>query len=106
MWKRALGLGAYALIVFCLLIFAFPDSDPLVVEGLVDSAYNMGFTAISVCILYTALWTGTVEDSQLIRMARNSTIFICLTGASLLANRAALFPHHPRVENQRIDSQP
>ncbi len=106
MWKGALGLGVYALFVFCLLVFAFPDNDPLFVERLIGSAYDMGFTAISVCILYTALWTGTVEDSKLIRMARNSAVFVCFMATMFLADRAGFLPHHPHIDNQRLDTQP
>lgn len=88
---------------FCLLMFAFPDSDPLFVEESIGSAYSMGFAAISVCILYTALCTGAVDGNELTRMARNSAVFIRLAAVFFLVDRAGIFPHHRRVENQRID---
>jgi hypothetical protein len=87
-------------------MFIFPDCEALFQETLIGSAYMMGFTAISLCILYAALWSGTVEGPELIRMARNSVAFVCLTAILFAADRAGFFRHHPHVENQRIDSGP
>jgi hypothetical protein len=104
-WMRrgALTFGIYALFICSLLMFAFPNCDTLLGEGLVGSASMMGFTAISMCILYTAIWSGAVESPELIRMARNSAVFMCIGTAIFLADRAGFFPHHRPAEYQRID---
>jgi len=96
MWRGVLGCGAFALLNFCLLVFVFPSGNP---EGLMQPAHRMGIGGISVCVLYTALWSGTVDDAGLTKMARNSVLFLSFVAATFLAYHAG-FLHHPDPLNR------
>jgi hypothetical protein len=93
MWRSALGLALYQFLVLGLKFFVFPDGTPAGEQLLVWSAWPIGFDAISFCIVYSALWSGAVSDSELVRRARNSGILAIVIVVVIVANRAGYLAH-------------
>jgi len=87
MWNTALALFAYGLISpFVLFIFQ---------QEIVDIAFSavpIGFAALNCCILYSVLWTGYMEQPELLRRARNSFIMATLMVTVTWATRVGYLP--------------
>jgi hypothetical protein len=91
MWRAALILGAYVILIAVLQLVGFHFA-------LVISGFPMGFEAIGCCILYSVLWRPIFTDSQVVQRARNSVLFVSFIAVMFLAYRAGYLPHptsHP-----------
>ncbi len=94
-WLRGavVTFAAYGLGVLFLQLIVFPDEDPFQ-QAFAVSAIPLSFDSILLCILYAVVWSGSVDESELVRRARNSVIAAALTGVVFLAYRAG-YLHHP-----------
>ncbi len=88
--------GVYGLVVLCLQLIIFPNGDPLPRQALTVSAFPLALNALSVCILYSNIWSGFVDEPELVRRARNSAIIVALGVATFLAYRVGYLPHPGR----------
>lgn len=93
MWKGALMLGIYGLsTIFLDVIFALGDSSnqwPLVTSG-----FPLGFDAMYLCILYSVLRLGYLDEPEVIKRVGHSLILVGLGVTVFLAGRAG-YLHHP-----------
>jgi hypothetical protein len=95
MWRSALSLGVYALLILLLQIVLVGDqsfSD----NAFIISGFPLGLGAITICILDPVLWKGYLDKPQLMRRAGASLIIGAFGVLSLLAYRAGYWP--PRRE--------
>jgi hypothetical protein len=94
MWKGALSLGAYTLLITCALTFVsrgtFSD------QALILSAIPLAFYAIFVCLLHSVLWTDYLQQSEVVSRAVHSVVFVTLGMIIFLAYRAG-YLHHPET---------
>ncbi len=97
MWKGALGLGVYAvLIAGAQTIFS---EGTFFEQALTVSGFPLGFDAISLCVLHSVLWSDYLEKSEVVRRAMHSVAFVTLGVIVFLAYRAG-YLHHPRPTEQ------
>jgi hypothetical protein len=87
MWKSAVSLGLYGLFIFCLQVI-FPEGRSISEQALTVSGVPLGFDAIYSCILYSVLYAGYLDKSEVVRRALGSVIFIVLGVITFLAYRA------------------
>lgn len=95
MWKCSLILGVYALFLIFLAII-FPQGTSLSEDAFTLSGVPLGFDAISLCV-YSVLWSGYLEKSEVVRQALYSVAFVGLTVIMFLFYRAG-YLHHPRSD--------
>ena len=97
LWKGALTLGVYALLIACAqTIFS---EGTLFEQTLTVSGVPLGFDAISLCVLYSVLWSDYLEKSEVVRRAMHSVALVTLGLIVFLAYRAGYF-QHPRTTEQ------
>ena len=82
MWKGALSIGVYGLLTPFLQAL-FPQG-----QSLMWSGFPLGFEAISLCILYSVLWAGYLEQSDVVRRASHSLVIVAVCVIAFLAYRA------------------
>jgi len=56
----------------------------------------LGFDALSLCILYAALWTNTVQDAELVKRSKISIAALIIGVTMLFFKWNAFFPHPVR----------
>lgn len=76
MWKSAVAIAAYGFLTLLTLVI-FPTRGSFT-SSLVGSGFPLGFEAIPICILYSALWRLRLDEPELIRKAGISFLFIIL----------------------------
>jgi hypothetical protein len=96
LWLQVLitVLVLYGFISGFLRTVVFPDagnSEMLTVSGL-----SLSIDAMSLCILYSFLWTHFEQGSELLKRSRNSLVAAILVSVYLLADHARYFPHQNR----------
>ena len=90
MWKGALAFGVYG--VFTLLLqVIFPGGASIDDQTLAVTGFPSGFEAISVCILYSVLWSGYLQKRETVRRALHSISFVGVGIAAFLLYRAGYF---------------
>ena len=93
MCRIALGVWAYGFVIFFLrLLFPVvsePMSDPLVLSGI-----PLGFEAITICLLYAALWRGYLNESELNKSAGLSLAFAFFVIVIFGTYKAGFLPTH------------
>jgi hypothetical protein len=94
MWKAALMLGVYSLIVLCLQAF-FPEGASFSEQALAVSGFPLGFDAIAFCIIYSVLWSGYLTKSDVAKGAGKSLLMVFLGLIAFLGYRAG-YLHHPK----------
>jgi hypothetical protein len=92
MWRGALIVGAYGLLVVCFQAI-FPAGRSISGEAMIVSGFPLGFDAVNICVLYSVLWAAYLDQSEVIERVRNSIIVFTLGAAVFLAYRAGYFPH-------------
>jgi hypothetical protein len=95
MWVTAIGVAIYGLAA-AFLQFTFPVGSHFEDQTLAFSAFPLGFEAIDICILYTALRTNFLERTSLPRCAGFSLGLIALTCLMFIAVREGWLPHPAR----------
>lgn len=93
MWRAALTLGGYGLLIAFVETTLLKDA-PFFERSLTISGLPLGFDAVYSCVLYSVLWTGCLDKSEVINRARNSVIFVTLGVIVFFAYRAG-YLHHP-----------
>ncbi len=93
MWRLALSLGVYSLLVVLFEVL-YPKGASLADQRLTISAVPIGLDAISICILYSVLWSRSVSELSIVKGARNSAIGLVLGIAVFCAYQAG-YLHHP-----------
>jgi|tagenome__1003787_1003787.scaffolds.fasta_scaffold20327263_1 hypothetical protein len=88
MWKGALGLGVYSLLIACVQMFF---SARPIVEQITISGFPLAFDAIFVCILYSVLWADYLQKSELVLRTLESIAFVILIVVLFLGYRAGYF---------------
>jgi len=92
MWRTALAMGAYGLVILCLgAIFpegVSPSEQPLIVSG-----FPLGFDAISLCVIYSVLWSGFLTKSEVAKLTRNSLLMVAFGLIVYLAYRTGYLRH-------------
>ncbi len=94
MWKGALTVGVYAILITCVQIFF--SEGAFFERALIVSGFPLGFDAISLCVLHSVLWTDYLEKSEVVRRAGHSVAFVALGVIVFLAYRAG-YLHRPRT---------
>jgi hypothetical protein len=92
MWKAALALGVYSLVVLCLQAF-FPEGASFSEQALAVSGFPLGFDAIAFCIIYSVLWSGYLTKSDVAKGAGKSLLMVFLGIVAFLAYRAGYLRH-------------
>lgn len=95
MWKSALTIGVYVIVVMCLQLLLFPQGSTLTDQTLVVSGFPLAFDAISICILWTALRSDFFKSEELAKRAGISVAGIALSIVAFIAYRAGVWPPHP-----------
>ena len=95
MWKAALMLGVYGICLVCLMII-LPEGPSLSDQHLTLSGFPLAFDAIFLCVLSSVLWSGYLEESEVIRRALLSLLFVTVGVAAFLAYRAGYLRHPNR----------
>jgi hypothetical protein len=93
MWKGALTLGLYSLVVLCLQAF-FPEGVTFSEQALAVSGFPLGFDAIAFCIIYSVLWSGHLTQSDVAKGAARSLLMNFLGLVAFISYRAG-YLHHP-----------
>ena len=75
MWRTAVGIAMYGMLTFALL---FSPMDERHLSAWVGSAFPLGFEAVPICILYSALSASRNEETWIIERARVSVLFLIL----------------------------
>ena len=88
MWKGALGLGVYSLLIACVQMFF---SARPIVEQITISGFPLAFDAIFVCILYSVLWADYLQKSELVLRTLESIASVILIVVLFLGYRAGYF---------------
>jgi hypothetical protein len=86
MWRTALAIGAYGLVILCLQAI-FPEGDSISQQTLTLSGFPLGFDAISLCVLYSVLWSGVLTKSEVAKRTRNSLLMVAFVLIAFLAYR-------------------
>lgn len=76
MWKSAVAIASYGILT--VLAFVIFPTSPRFTSAFVGSGFPLGFEAIPICILYSALWRLRLDGSELIKGAGISLLFIGL----------------------------
>jgi hypothetical protein len=92
MWKAALTLGVYGLVVLFLQVF-FPEGASFSEQALAVSGFPLGFDAIALCIIYSVLWSGYLMKSDIAKGAGKSLLMVLLGIVAFLAYRAGYLRH-------------
>ncbi len=87
-WKATRVLGVYILGVACVLILFAGD-----VGALLESCILMGLDAIALFIIYSTLYAGYLEGSELVRRAGGSLAMAAFIVVTLLAYHAGYLHH-------------
>jgi hypothetical protein len=98
MWKAALTLGVYSIVVFCLQVLFPQGGGSLSEQALAVSGFPLGFDAIALCILYSVLWTGYLSKSDVAKGAGKSLLMVFLGVVAFLAYRAGYLRHPKTTE--------
>jgi uncharacterized membrane protein len=93
MWQAALTLGVYALFIACS-VAIFSEADSTFGSAFAVSGFPLGMDAICVCILFSALSSGCLNKTEIVRRTGKSLIFVSLGVVVFLAYRAGYLPHH------------
>jgi len=91
MWKGALILGVYGLLLLCLPAI-FPAGPSLPDETLTVSGVPLGFDAIYICILCSVLWSAYLDKSEVIKRVQKSIIVVAFGAVAFLPYRAGYLP--------------
>jgi hypothetical protein len=93
MWKGALVLGAYVLLMTCaqmlLSVNVFSE------EARMISGFPLPFDAISLCILHSVLWSDYLDKSEVVRRAGYSAA-VATFGLILFLAYGAGYLHPPK----------
>ena len=92
MWKAALALGVYSLVVLCFQVF-FPKWASFSEQALVMSGFPLGFDAIGFCIIYSVLWSGYLTRADVLKGAGKSLLMVFLGLVAFLAYHAGYLRH-------------
>jgi hypothetical protein len=92
MWRAALTLGVYSLVVLCLQA-VFPVGASFSEQALAVSGFPLGFDAIALCIIYSVLWSGYLTKSDVAKGARKSVLMVFWGLVAFLAYRAGYLRH-------------
>ena len=87
MWKGALAFGVYGIFTLLLQVI-FPEGSSIDDQTLAVSGFPLGFEGISICILYSVLWSGYLEERETVRRALHSISFVGVGIAAFLLYRA------------------
>jgi hypothetical protein len=82
----------YALVIMILAIVTRSDGTPLANDVEASSAFMVMFNLMSLCIVYSILWSGNLTRSQLIQRARTSVLFTLAVGVFFFASYAGYLP--------------
>lgn len=94
MWRTALSLGVYAIVILCIEVI-WPKAPSLLDQGLTVSCFPLAFDAIYLCILWSVLRSGYLERSEVVRRAMHSVGIVTLGIIVFLACRGG-YLHHPK----------
>jgi len=83
--------------VFVQVIY-FKNSGALEIMALLASGFFLVLESISVCILYSLLWTGLVSVPELTKRIRISLIMLAVCVAVIVAAHTGYLPHRSRQE--------
>jgi hypothetical protein len=92
MWKTALALGLYGLVVLCLQAI-FSEGASFSEQALTVSGFPLGFDAIALCIIYSVLWSSYLTKSEVAKGAGKSLLMLSLGLTAFLAYRAGYLRH-------------
>jgi hypothetical protein len=92
MWKAALTLGMYGIVVFCLQAF-FPEGASFSQQALAVSGFPLGFDAIALCVIYSVLWSGYLTKSEVARRTGKSLLMVLFGVVAFLAYHAGYLRH-------------
>jgi hypothetical protein len=95
MWMAALILGVYSILIAVLHLVGFHFA-------LVLSGFPMAFEASGCCILWSVLRQPIFTDSQVVRRARNSVLFVSFVAVMFVAYRAGYLPPHSASRAQGL----
>jgi hypothetical protein len=98
-WMRGVfySLAIYAALAACLQIFILPSGNTLSENASAVSAIPLSLNAFSACVLYSVIWSGTVDKPELARRARKSLMMGLMSIAVLYLFYLA-YLHHPWAE--------
>jgi len=93
-WLRDIASASfvYSLIIMILAIAIRSDGTPLANDVEASSALMVMFNLMSLCIVYSVLWSSNLTGSELIRRARTSVLFVLVVGALFFASYAGYLP--------------
>ena len=86
MWKSALGIGLYSLFIACVQVI-FAGNASFSEQTLAISGFPLGFEAISLCVIYSVLWSDYLQDTDIVQLATHSALFLILGTIALWAYR-------------------
>lgn len=92
MWKAALTLGMYGLVVLCLQAF-FPEGASFSEQALAISGFPLSFDAIALCIIYSVLWSGYLTKSEVAKRTGKSSLMVLFGVVAFLAYHAGYLRH-------------
>jgi hypothetical protein len=92
MWKAALTLGVYGLVVLCLQAI-FPEGASFSEQALAVSGFPLGFDAIALCIIYSVLWSGYLTKSEVAKGTGKSLLMVLFGLVAFLAYHAGYLRH-------------
>jgi hypothetical protein len=97
-WMRVafVTLAVYLLAILCIQLIIFPASDSFPDLALTVSAFPLASNALSVCILYSVIWSGSIDEPELIRRTRKSAAALAISVIILFAFHTGYLKHPGR----------
>jgi hypothetical protein len=94
-WLRrtVVVFAAYGFVVLCFQLIVIPNGEPISKQAMTVSAVPLSFDSIGLCVLYAVMWSDPLNESELVRRARNSVIAATLEVIVLLAHRGGHLLH-------------
>jgi hypothetical protein len=78
-------VAAYGYIVALAQVFFLEGGNAVLEDTVSASAFTLGFDGIAFCVLYSVLFSGTLNEAELVRRTRNSLIAVLVFSAFLLS---------------------
>jgi hypothetical protein len=82
-----IAVAVYGYIVALAQVFFLEGGNAVLENTVSASAFTLGFDGIAFCVLYSVLFSGTLNDAELIRRARNSVIMMLVVSIFVIVSR-------------------
>ena len=89
-WLRGgvIVLAAYGYIVALAQVFFLEGGNAVLENTVSASAFTLGFNGIAFCIVYSVLFSGALNEAELVRRARNSLIALLVVLTLIIVSRS------------------